>query len=262
MKNICVITGASSGIGLQFFKALSKKPYSFDEIWVIARRKEKLEELKNETKVPIKVLALDLSHKSSYDVYKAELEKEKPNVEMLVSNSGFGKMGATVDIGLEENLNMIDINVEGTVSVDIITIPFMSKGSVIINLASIAAWQPAAYFNTYASTKAFILSFSRALCTELRPKGIHVIAVCPFWTKSDFFERSVIDTDNPVIKKYIVWYEANDVVNRALKDAQKKKFVSKYGVINELQSTAAKHLPYSIIEYIWCKQQDLPYKSK
>lgn len=258
MKNICVITGASSGIGKEFFTQITHDAsFKLDEIWVIARNREKLESLSSLTDIPAKAVSLDLSLDTAYEEYRALLEAEKPNVTLLINCSGFGKFESVEKIGYSDNMNMIDLNVKATAALDMITLEYMSKGSGIINIASVAAYQPIPYIATYGATKAFVLSFTRALSMEVKKRGIHVMAVCPFWTKTAFFDRAVKADNDPVVKKYVAMYDPRDIVRRALKDYKKGKEVSLFGFATKLQLLGVKLLPAWLIMRIWMAQQKL-----
>ena len=256
MKNIAVITGASSGIGRKFAETI-KQGGSFDEVWIIARRLERLEELAKEMPFPTKAIALDLSDKKSYTEYAALLEEEKPNVTLLINCSGFGKFSGVMDTAVDVNLNMVDLNCEAVVALCQHTIPYMKKGAKIINIASVAAFQPIPYINVYGATKSFVLHFSRALNRELKKDGITVTAVCPFWTKTAFFDRA--ETEKKVVKKYIALYEPRQIVQKAWKDAKRKKRdVSIYGGKAKFQALLVKILPHRLVMRVWLKQQKLP----
>ena len=258
MKNICVITGASSGIGKEFFLSLSKDPvFSFDEIWVIARSEDRLKALGELCDIPVRAVSLDLSREESYSAYENLLSQEEVSVSLLVNCSGFGKFDSTEKVGCETSLNMIDLNVKGTVALDIISLKYMKKGSGIINVASVAAYQPIPYINVYGATKSFVLNFTRALSMEVRKKGIRVMAVCPFWTKTDFFDRAVRNEAEPVVKKYIAMYDPKDIVRRALSDYKKGKAVSIFGAKTKLQLLGVKLMPVSVVMNVWMKQQKL-----
>ena len=258
MKNICVITGASSGIGREFFDQIVKSPeYKFDEIWVIARGVDKLEELKSLTEVPLKILPLDLSKESSFESYESALAEEKPRISLLVNCSGFGKFESSEKVGVDTSLNMIDLNVKATVAMDLISLKYMDKGDGIINVASVAAYQPIPYINVYGATKAFVLNFTRALGVEVKKRGIHVMAVCPFWTKTKFFDRAIKEDNDPVVKKYAVMYDPTDIARLALKDYKKRKAVSMFGVISKLQVLAVKLMPATLTMKVWMSQQKL-----
>ena len=258
MKNICVITGASSGIGKEFFVSLVKdKDFSFDEFWVIARSESRLKELSALCDIPVRAVSLDLSDENSYESYKKLLEEEEPRISLLVNCSGYGKFESVEKVGYEANLNMIDLNVKGTVAMDYLSLKYMDKGSGIINIASVAAYQPIPYINTYGATKSFVLNFTRALSMEVRDRGIKVLAVCPFWTKTEFFDRAVKSEADPVVKKYVAMYEPKDIVNRALRDYKKGRGVSLFGTMTKLQLLAVKLLPVSIVMRVWMTQQKL-----
>lgn len=255
MKEIAVITGASSGIGREFVNSFLEFG-KFDELWVIARSKEKLEELKDVVNIPVKVIALDLSREEAVSEYESILKEEKPTIKLLINCSGFGKFKKSTDYPLLENYNMVDLNCKAVMGMCLVSVPYLEKGSKIINIASVAAFQPIPYINVYAASKAFVLYFSRALNKELKDKGVSVTAVCPFWTKTAFFARAVTDGE-PVVKKYIAMYDPKDIVKRAIRDAKKGKDVSKYGFKARFQAFLCKILPHSLVMKVWMKQQKL-----
>ena len=254
MKNIAIVTGASSGMGKEFALSVQDN-ISVDEIWVIARRKDRLESLSNEISIPLKVIALDLSDDKSFKKIDELLKQEKPNIKLLINASGYGKFEKTTSISKEDNLGMIDVNVRALTNMCLMCIPYMQNGSRIINFASVAAFQPVPYINIYAATKAYVLSFSRALNVELKKEGIKVFAVCPFWTKTEFFDRAV--SDNKIVNKYIAMYDRRDVVKKAWKDLKKGKEVSIYGFKAKLQVFFCKLLPHKLIMNLWIKQQKI-----
>ena len=256
MKNIIVITGASSGIGREFAELLDKKE-KVDEIWVLARRLDRLEELKNVLSTPVKPVSIDLSNVENIKVYKKMLDDEGANVKMLVNCSGFGKFNHYENISDEVNQNMIDLNIKAVVAMTDATLPHIGKGGKIINIASCAAFQPIPYINIYAATKAFVLSFSRALNREVREKGITVTAVCPFWTKTEFFDRAVKKDEEAVVKKYVAMYKPEQIVSRAWRDAKRGKDVSKFGFKARFQCFLCKILPHSLVMSVWMRQQKL-----
>ena len=162
MKKIAVITGASSGMGRRFAETVDSFG-RFDEVWVIARHEKALKELRDQVPYPIRPLALDLTDRGSFQTYADALAEEPVEVGLLVNASGFGKFRAVVDTPLEVNLNMTDLNCQAVVALCQLTAPYMPRGGQIINIASVAAFQPIPYINVYGASKAFVLSFSRAL---------------------------------------------------------------------------------------------------
>lgn len=255
MKKIAVITGASSGIGRRFTETIGDYGAAFDEIWVIARRADRLQELT--APYPIRPVPLDLTNRASFDTYKALLKQEQPDVALLINCSGFGKFAAVEDTPLATDLNMVDLNCQAVMALCQLTLPFMHRGARIINIASVAAFQPIPYINVYAATKAFVLYFSRALNRELKKRGITVTAVCPFWTKTEFFNRAVSAQSDAVVKKYTAMYRPEQIVTRAWRDAKRGKDVSKFGFVARAQAGLCKLLPHSLIMTIWQKQQKL-----
>lgn len=249
---IAVITGASSGMGRDFVKRLDAET-AWDEIWVIARRKERLESLRDEVRAPVRVLALDLTQSESLAAYAAALQESGATVGVLVNAGGYGKFGGFTDLSLEEQAGMIDLNAKALMAVTYHTLPYMTAGSQIYQLGSLSSFQPVPYIGVYGATKAFVLSFSRALNAELKSRGIRVMAVCPGWVKTEFFERAVTDED--VIVYYNKFFTSQQVVDRAFRDMKKGKDVSVCGFSIRAQVLLTKLLPHRLVMRIWLRQQ-------
>ena len=249
--NIAVITGASSGIGREFVLQLDKA-HSFDEIWVISRSAGKMSALESETRAKIRVIALDLTKMESISEYSAILSEQKPNVTVLVNASGFGRFGAFCDVTLEDQLEMIDLNDKALVAMTYATLPYMSEGGQIYQMGSLSSFQPVPYIGVYGASKAFVLSFSRALNVELKSRKIKVMAVSPGWVKTDFFDRAA--TDN-TITYYNKFFTPQQVVTRALSDMKKGKDVSTVGFSIRAQVLLTKLIPHKLVMWIWCRQQ-------
>jgi len=248
---IAVVTGASSGMGREFVRRLDAADF-YDEIWVIARRRERLEALAAETNAVLRILPLDLTKEESIGEYKALLEKEKPSVAVLVNGSGSGKFCAFTDASLEEYYSMIDLNVKALVAMTYVTLPYIPVGGQIYQIDSLSAFQPVPYINVYGATKAFVLSFSRALNAELKARAIRVMAVCPGWVRTEFFDHAVTDD---TISYYNKFYEPEQVVKTAMKDMKKGKDVSICGFSVKAQVLAVKFLPHKTVMRVWLKQQ-------
>lgn len=248
---IAVITGASSGMGREFVYALDKDE-KFDELWVIARREHRLEELKSKCRAKVRPIVLDLQLRESFKVYRSLLEEHKPEIAVLVNAAGFGLFGVFKDMDMDEQLDIIDLNSRALTAMCHISIPYMAKGSRIYNLGSMSSWQPVPYINVYGASKAYVLSFSRALGVELEDMGISVMAVCPGWIKTEFFDRAVHDD---TISYYNRFYEPEEVVRLAISDMKKGKTVSVLGGPEKLQVQLVKHAPTDFVMDTWCKQQ-------
>ncbi len=249
---IAVITGASSGMGKEFVLQISRTE-QLDEIWVIARRTERLEALQAEIpNTKIRPISLDLTKNESIESYRKLLETENPNVAILVNASGFGKFGTFTDMDLDAMMNMIDLNDKAYVAMTYVTLPYMTEGGEIYQLDSLSSFQPVPYIGVYGATKAFVLSFSRALNVELKKRKIKVMAVCPGWVKTEFFDHAVYDD---TIVYYNKFFTAEQVITRALRDMKKGKDVSICGASIRAQVFFTKLLPHKLVMKIWCKQQ-------
>lgn len=254
---IAIVTGASSGMGREFVLQLSQY-VKVDEIWVIARRETALTELQKDTPVPVRPVPLDLCNSESFDRYTELLAQETPDVALLVNAAGFGKFGAFDKIPLEEDCRMIDLNCRALVAMTRLTLPYMHSGSHILQLDSLSAFQPVPYISTYGATKAFVLSYTRAISRELRSRGIRVMAMNPGWVKTEFFDHA-LKTNGSEVQYFNHLYEAKDVVATGLKDLYKtKKDVSIHGLPVRNQVRLVKFLPHSLVMKIWMTQQKKP----
>ena len=252
---IAVVTGASAGIGKQFTFGLDRHG-QYDEIWVIARRRENLEKLSENTRSKIRPVPLDLASEESFAEYAALLEAEKPEVSVLVNCSGYGVFGAFQERPLEKQLGIVDLNDKALLAMTYLTLPHMTKGSEIYNICSTSAFQPVPYEAVYGASKAFVLSFSRALNMELKPREIKVMAVCPHWCKTEFFGTAV--TDDTIVY-YNFYNEVDDVVETAIRNMAKGKDVSLCGRKVKTQVRLVRLLPTRMVLKTWCKQQKKPY---
>ncbi len=250
---IAIITGASSGMGRDFVLQLDQTG-EYEQMWVIARREDRLKALAEETKTPIKTVPLDLTDEKDIEKYKNLLESEKPDVTMLVNASGYGKFGRYDEIPLEDCMGMIDLNCKALVAVTQLTLPYMKEGAKIIELDSLSSFQPVPYINVYGATKAFVLSYSRALNVELKPRKIQVMAVSPGWVETEFFDRAT-KTSQTAVTYYNVVYKSADVVRTALKDLKKGKDLSVHGFPVKAQVLLVKLLPHKLVMKVWMKQQ-------
>lgn len=242
-------------MGREFVRQLDRDE-KFDELWVIARRRGKLEELQGEVRAAVRVVPLDLSAGESYTAYRQLLEQYRPQVAVLVNCAGYGKFGKWNDIPLDEALGMVNVNCKALVAFTQLTLPYMSQGSRIYQLDSLSSFQPVPGLGVYGASKAFVLSYSRALSREVRPQGIRVMAVCPGWVRTDFFERAT-QSSAQTITYFNRWYTAEQVVRTALRDMRKGKDVSICGLPIKAQVLAVKLLPHSLVMKVWMKQQKM-----
>ena len=259
--NIAVVTGASSGMGKEFVCQLSRY-VQVDEIWAVARREEALQALQAQVDVPVRPVVLDLCAEESFACYRQLLEQEKPNVKLLVNGAGFGKFGSFGDIPVAEDCRMLELNCKALVVMTRLTLPYMEKGSHILQLDSLSAFQPVPYIATYGATKAFVLSYSRAVNRELKPRGIRMMSMNPGWVKTEFFDHA-FQTNGNQVQYFDRLYEARDVVATGLKDLYKtKKDVSIHGLPVKAQVLLVKLLPHKLVMAIWQNQQKKPKNNK
>ena len=244
MKKIAIITGASSGMGKEFVLSADKR-YNLDEIWVIARREDRLLALQQECKAKIVPLALDLTSSDSIEVIKTKLKSENPNVKLLVNASGFGKMAEFISSSEKSNADMVDLNLKALILVTQIVLPYIHEGGKIIEVGSMSSFEPVPHLSVYAATKAGVLSFTRALAYELKPKKIKVLCVCPYWVKTEFFDRA---NEKEKLKKFDILYESSYIVKVAYKtiDKTRKNYVVP-GKYAKLLKALAKILPHNFM---------------
>ena len=253
--NIALVTGASSGMGREFVLQLNQY-VQVDEIWVIARRVEALESLKSQVSVPVRPIGLDLVDPSAFATLEQMLQEENPNIKLLVNAAGFGKFGAYHKVTLAEESAMIDLNCKAVVLMTRLCLPYMETGSHILQLDSLSAFQPVPYITTYGATKAFVLSYSRALNRELKPRGIRMMTMNPGWVKTEFFNHALQTNAGSEVQYYDKLWEAADVVKTGLKDLYKtKKDYSIHGFSVRMQVRLVKLLPHSMVMNTWLSQQ-------
>ena len=250
---IAVVTGASAGIGREFVLAIDREG-GCDEIWVIARRAERLEELKNVCKTKVRPVVLDLSDLKALDEYRLLLEKEKPEIGLLVNAAGFGVFGPFDAQDLCRQLSSVSVNSVALTGMCHISIPYMKEGDSIVNIGSNSSWQPVPYQAVYGASKSYVLNFSRALYKELKSRGIHVMCVCPGWIKTEFQEVAHHDE---FIRYVDRWYTPQQVAAQAMKDLERRRIVSILGHPVRRQVRLVKFLPVKLVMNIWCRQQGI-----
>ena len=251
MKTIAVVTGASSGMGRDFVLAVDQE-FHPQEIWVIARREDRLLALMEQVQATVVPMAMDLSQPESFARYEQALREQQPEICVLVNAAGYGKFTPFAEMELSQQLGIVELNDRALTAMCHISLPYMHPGAKIINLGSNSSWQPVPYMSVYGASKAYVLSFSRALGRELRPRQIQVLCVCPGWVKTEFMNRAVHDN---TVSFFDRWYESKDVVDKAMRDLRKGKTVSILGFPVRMQVRLVKLLPVKLIMNIWCRQQ-------
>lgn len=244
---IAVITGASSGLGREFAKQINERFVTIDEIWIMARRTERLAELKQQLRgIHVRMLPYDVTNEDDMKAYAKMLRRYHPQIRVLVNAAGFGKMGTVKQIDTEDLTGMVRVNCEALTKITKLSLPYMAKKANIINIASSAAYLPQPDFAVYAASKAYVLSFSRALNQELKKRHICVTAVCPGPVDTEFFDIAESYTKTKGYKT-ILRAKAEDVCSLALKDAARRRAVSTYGIVMKAFRVAVKKVPHTLI---------------
>lgn len=239
--NIALISGASSGIGYEITKELDK--LSLDELWVVSSTEEKLMKLSCELHTKSRIFALDLSKNESFSVISSALDAEKPCIKYLVCSAGVGYNGNFEGLSLEQISKMIDINTLALTQLTKLSLPYLSSGSRILEIASSAGFMPQPYFSVYAATKSYVITFSRALREELKKQKIYVTAVCPGPVDTPFF--SGLENVKEYKKKYAI--SPYKVAKGALKASKRKKALYIPTFSMKMVHLASKFVPTSMI---------------
>ncbi len=261
MKRISIVTGASSGLGREFALQLAKKRTA-DEIWLIARRMDRLEDILKEfeTSGPKpRAIALDLSGKQGVDAVAALLEKEKTAlgteglvIDALVNNAGFGTYGTFRETDRNRQLEMIDLNSVSLTGLCHVAVPLMTAGSVIINVASLAAFAALGNFAVYAATKSYVMRFSVALSAELEDTGIFVETVCPGPVDTEFANVA----SRGAREKVVDGKKPSAVVAHCLKNIRKGKRVSVMALKWKFKAFMSRFVdPYSFARWTYLHEK-------
>ena len=243
--NATLITGASSGIGAAFARKLARRGRN---VLLVARSEDKLIALCNElgrlSGIRAQYVVMDLSEHGAAKRLLEETKKRDLEIDMLINNAGFGSMGEFGRLDLARELEMIELNVRSLVELTHVFLAPMRerRQGTIINVASTAGFQAVPFMATYAATKAFVLSFSEALWEENRPHGIHVLALCPGVTDTNFFAASKID--RPPMRTV---QTAEEVVDAAVRGLARRKSMVISGWTNWFTVEAERFVPRSLV---------------
>ncbi len=237
-QGIAIVTGASSGLGRAFARALVTQKIArtpirgiplFGELWLVARREERLTELAEELSrldaaLTIRLIPLDLLAPNAITRLEEALAasgRDKP-LSILVNNAGYGTYGPLLEVDCGKQMGQIDLNCRVLAESCTRLGPFLGPDSLVINVASLAAFAPLAGFAVYAASKAFVLSLSCALAAEWEGKGIRVHALCPGSVSSEF----ALVASGGARKEVLHGFSAEKTVDRALKAAGRGAWIS------------------------------------
>ena len=241
---IAIVTGATGDIGEEFVKSLLSET---DQVWAVGRSENKLSSLKEKYGDKIVPVRVDLSDRDDIFSFCEKIESEKPEIRYLVNNAGVAKMKPVSEFTLEEISDMLDINDKAATLICRACIPYMVKGSYILNVASASAFQPNPYIALYSASKAYLLSFTRSLNVE--NENITCTAVCPGWVDTKMLPKKRDGKDI----RYPGMTPASKVVEVALKDCHKGKDVSVCSFYFRYMRFLSKVTPHSIAMKMWVK---------
>ena len=275
-NRVALITGASSGIGRAFALRIDQTENDIDEIWLVARRREKLEALAGELKHKTRIIVADLTEGLDAEAYenpltralagesdlcldsqKRELseeanQKKQVRIRILVNAAGFAKIGNYAKVSFQDSMRMIDLNDKAAVAVTLACLPYMSQGDRILQMCSTAAFQPLQHINIYGASKAFLYHYTRALRMELFPRGIAVTAVCPFWVKdTEFIGIAKGEEEQSPIKHFPFATTAEKVAKRGLRASRAGWAVVTPGAFCVIHRLFTKLLPREAAIWIW-----------
>lgn len=239
--NIAIITGASSGMGREFARQLIGSLERTDEIWLLARRRNALEELAEELtaqgaherhgrSIKVRTIVIDITDESKLSRFAEVLMIRNPAISVLINCAGMGIYGSFEKLSRDEVADTVRLNVFALTQMTKFCLPYMRKGSKIIQMSSGAAFLPQPDFAVYAASKAYVCSFGRALRKELKKKGIYVTVVCPGPVKTSFLHHAYGRYGEMGALKKITMVKPEKVVQKALRDCKKRKAISLYGI--------------------------------
>ncbi|MBS1515082.1 MAG: SDR family oxidoreductase [Bacteroidetes bacterium] len=243
-----LITGASSGIGLEFARIFARNKC---DVVLVARSEEKLTALADELRkthgVKVKVIAKDLADKNAPAEIKAELDAEKIEIEYLINNAGFGGYGLYYETDWKKENDMIQVNVTALAELSKVFVKEMVKRNSgrILNVASTAAFQPGPLMSVYYAGKAFVLSLSEAMAYELKDTKVTVTCLCPGPTKSNFQNAANINESGLVKGRKIP--SSYDVALFGYNEMMKGKYLAVEGFMNKFMAFCVRFMPRKMV---------------
>ena len=243
-----LITGATSGIGLTFARTLARRGH---DIVAVARDRDRLEIVATELRgygVEVEIMSADLTDREQLAVVERRL-RDQP-VEILVNNAGFGVMAKFADGDLDAEQRMLDVLVTAVMRLTHAALPGMIEmgSGAILNVSSIAGWITG---GTYSASKAWVTVFSESLAIEVAGTGVHVTAVCPGFTHTEFHQRASMEVD--AIPEWM-WLDSQEVVDRALIDVRRGRPVSVAGRQYKAMSIAVQYLPRPLVRALGARR--------
>ena len=241
---IAIVTGASVGLGREFVRQLLAQCTGLDEIWAIARSQDALEALRNEFGDKLVPISLDLTKRQDLETLAARLGQHQ--IAAVVNNAGIGVLGNFADTPITGQLNMTDLNVTALTAVAHLCLPYMQKGSFVLNVCSIAAFVPTPRMTVYSATKAYVYAFSKSLACELKPRGITVTAVCPGPMRTAFLDAAGIPGNSKTFET-LPYDSPEHVAKAAIRAAIRGQRVITPKPLYKLYRVLAKLVPHRLM---------------
>lgn len=246
--NIAVITGASSGLGVEYLKHICEMYPTIQQYWIVARRKERLEALvKGYPDKKIVPISLDLQDYKSYDVFDKLLKENDANIKIFVNNAGYGVLGNVHESDYIGQAGMVDLNCRALTALTGIALKYMQEGSFIVNVCSIASFCPNARMTVYSSTKAYVRSFSRGIRFENRKRGINCLAVCPGPMETEFLSVAGISGGKSKTFETLPYCNPSKVAKKSLIYAEKGRAIYTPTAFYKFYRVLAKLAPHGIL---------------
>jgi len=245
-RNFALITGASSGIGECFGRALAARGR---DLVLVARSQDRLAKLAQELTarhaVRVEATPVDLTEPGAAGRVAKDLRERRIAIDLLINNAGFGAQGEFWRLPLERQSQMIDLNVRALVELTYLLLPAMVelRRGAIVNVSSTASFQPVPYTAVYSASKAFVTSFSMAIAEELRPYGVRVVTLCPGGTHTNFFDASQYEK-----RDFAGGLQTpEEVVKVGLKALDRGRGLVISGLLNRLQVASQRLAPRSLV---------------
>ncbi len=242
-----IITGASAGLGREIVRQLADVFPEIESYWLIARRAERLEELK--TELPdraVDCLELDLCDTMSFMRLQEKLAEERPEVALLVNNAGCGYLGRIGEVDTASQTRMIDLNLRALTAVTNIVVPYMPRGGRILNVSSIASFCPNPRMTVYSASKAYVSAYTVGAAEELRAQGVTVTAVCPGPMATEFLDLGNI-TGNSRMFETLPYCDQVRVAGGALRAARAGRTIYTPKLFYKLYRLLAKITPVKLM---------------
>lgn len=246
-----LVTGASSGIGEEFARQLARRGYG---LVLVARRRERLDLLATSLSalhgVVVEVLPADLT--ADDGVAAVERRLAAGDIDLLVNNAGLGSVGEFAELPLAREVEQVDLNVRALMRLTHAALRSMvpRESGAILNVASMAGFQPVPYNATYAATKAFVLNFSEAIHEEAKPHGITVTCLCPGPVRTEFQRVAGIKPERMrgrALLRYMAGTSAVGVVESALEALDAGRAVVVTGAVNRAIAETSHALPRCVV---------------